>query len=513
MNIIKTLTKKAALFVAIATMLAGGVACNEKETPIDPFLTPYRAAITSFSLNADSKAGADLDSAFFTIDLKHGVVFNADSLPVGTKIDKLVANIKYSDYISTATIKMEGGKTRTGEINYKDNPTDSIDFTGKVTLTLVSEGDDENKVSRTYLLKVNVHKENVDTILWGDKAATQLPSRLASPRTQKSVNFKDKAYSLIEENDGTFTIAISSDLYNNDWKKTQVNIPFTPDVRTLSASSEAMYILDDKGNLYYSGNGMAWTTTGERWKSILGGYTDSAIGLVENNGKVEFAQYPVKKINVTEIPSDFPVKGFSNFVTLQNKWTTSPVGFFIGGEKKDGTLSNATWAFDGINWVKLSEGGFPGLSGATIVPYFGFRFTNPSNALQAVEYPVWIVMGGSTRNSIQAQASAIDQINRTLYISYDNGVNWGPASKKLQLPTEIPAMANCDNVVMNHRRTALISDYWKKASRTRAMEIDGDKILWDCPYIYLIGGQDAEGKLNNTIWRGVLARLYFTPIF
>ena len=36
---------------------------------------------------------------------------------------------------------------------------------------------------------------------------------------------------------------------------------------------------------------------------------------------------------------------------------------------------------------------------------------------------------------------------------------------------------------------------------------------WDCPYIYLVGGRDANGRVNNSIWRGAINRLTFVPLF
>ena len=43
-------------------------------------------------------------------------------------------------------------------------------------------------------------------------------------------------------------------------------------------------------------------------------------------------------------------------------------------------------------------------------------------------------------------------------------------------------------------------------------DIDGYIINWDCPYIYLYGGLDAQGTLHNSVWRGVINRLTFVPI-
>lgn len=499
MNIIKTL-QKAAAPIAIGALIASTFACNEDNSGVTAeYITPSNVAVKSFKLNSDSKVAENLDSVFFSIDLKNGVIFNADSLPVGTKINKLVATIECDNTVTGAIIKMDNGTATPDSIDYKKTQTDSIDFTKKVTLTLTTSDPD---IKRTYLIKVNVHKEKSDSIVWGDRAAAQLPSRFGNPVRQKSVNFNGKAVTLIEENNGEYTLATSSDLYHNTWSRTKATFSFTPDVRSLSASTEALYILDKDGNLYTSAAGDSWTATGEKWATILGGYTETVIGVKSVAGTLQYAQHPLKKLNQIDIDSEFPVSGSSNFVTMSNKWTNSPVGFFVGGVKRDGTLSRSTWAFDGTNWVKLSESGMPALKGASIIPYYGYRFTQSD--WKQTEYPVWMLVGGVT---------ADNTLNRTVFISYDNAVNWSRGNTLLQLPKDMPDMTACDNVVMTTSRSAFISDYWKKASRTRGFIVDGDKITWDCPYIYIIGGESADGKLYDTVWRGVLARLTFTPLF
>lgn len=496
MKISNTLYRSLGLFLTASAALSLS-SCNEKTEETEIYLTPSNVAVTSFVLNADSKVMENLDSVFFSIDLENGVIFNADSLPYDTKIDKLVTTIKYSSYITKATIKMENGSTRTGEINYLESPNDSIDFTGNVSLILST---DNGELSREYVIKVNVHKEKSDSLMWSDRSRTALPARTPNPKNQKSIDFNGTVISLIEEGDGTYTYATTTDIYNQQWQKYHVTFPFTPDVRSLCATSSAMIILDTDGVMYESTDGSGWTATGEIWSAVLGAYLDTAVGIRNQDGVSVYAQYPMKNLNLTAIDPEFPVSGFSNFEILANKWTSSPVGFFVGGVCRDGSLSNATWAFDGNNWIKLSEGGVPYVRGASLIPYFGFRFT--SSSVTQTEYPVWMLIGGTMTDGSQ---------NKTVYISYDNGVNWSKGSQLLQLPDEIPAMTECDNVVANHRRSANLSDAWSK-TRSHNVEVVGDEIFWDCPYIYLIGGFDPAGNLYNTIWQGVLARLTFTPV-
>lgn len=456
--------------------------------------------VTGFSLNADTK-NPGLDSVYFSIDLQRGIIFNADSLRKGVKIDKVVATITFNSVVSEAVIEMTGGETREGEINYQENPTDSIDFTGNVRLRVKAAN---NTISTTYDIKVNVHNVDPDILTWDTQATAKLPSRLSDPLEQKTVGLGEKAVTLVKESDGTYTLSDCADLETYSWNKRQVTFPFTPQVGTLTATDSELFILAADGTLYQGGaDGSAWTSTGERWSAMTGGYVSTVIGLKESGGKTVFAQYPQTNLNVKEIPEDFPIGGTSNFVTLNNKWTYSPVGFMAGGSLADGTLSNDTWAFDGSEWVKLSEGGLPGVKGASVIPYYNFRPSADGKSM--IEYSVWLLTGGILADG---------ELNRTVYISYNNGVDWTRGTDSMQLPESIPLMTGCDNIVSARKMEANLSDAWTvNKARTRAgYELDGDIIKWDCPYIYLFGGYSAEGKLYDSVWQGVLNRLTFTPI-
>lgn len=485
----------------ILALLAGAtlmIGCNkEKESEI--YQNPVNLAVTKFSLKRSSTQSG-LDSVYFSIDLRNRVIFNADSLPKGTKIDKLVPVITYDTEVETATITMTGGTTREGEVDYKSNPTDSIDFTGDVTLRLTAEGG----ISNTYRLKVNVHKQEADAMIWEELACSTLPSRLPSPKAQKTVTSSGMAISLIEESDGSYTFATSHDLASGQWNKESAAFAFTPDIRSFQATETGdFYILDTDGELYKSSDMKQWASTSEHWSSMIGVYNSGVLGLRMENGAAIFAQYPAEGIRQTEAPEDFPRADASNFVTLSNKWTSSPVAFLTGGRKADGTLSDATWAFDGKEWIKLSEGGVPALAGASIVNYYHYR--KSASGASKIEYKVWLLMGGRKTDG---------EFNRTVYISYDNGVNWSVGSASLQLPAVIPLATGFDNVVIDSEMNANLSDAWTKLPGREKLhyELNGDIIRWDCPYIYLIGGYNADMKLYNTIWRGVLTRLTFTPI-
>lgn len=483
-------------------------ACNDKskasEDETESIVYLPNVAVTAFNLKANKNVMQKLDSVFFSIDLEHGVIFNADSLPKGTPINRLVANISYSAAIKSAKIIMSGGTTRNDTIDYLKKPGDSIDFTGNVRLILAT---DRQEMEKTYTIKVNVHKQIPDSLVWDQTAVVALPSRLSNPRNQKTISVGQNALSLIEESNGTYTLASSPDIYANTWTKDNVTFSFRPNVRSFTATEDSsFYILDDKGNLYSSSDAKSWRDTGEDWAVLIGDYKETVIGLKTTPEGLKYSQYPLMGLEDTLVDPRFPIDGYSNFAVHSNKWTSSPVGFFCGGVLADGSLSDATWAFDGKRWIVLSEGGFPKVKGASLVPYHAFRKTSSDEMIPS-EFNVWMILGGEMENNV---------FNRTLYISYDNGVNWKMGDSLIQLPDVIPAMTDCDNLVMTTTKDSNLSDAWSVVNQPQRKKVrwsvDGDILSWECPYIYLFGGFAPGNTLYNTIWRGALNRLQSPPV-
>lgn len=482
-------------------------ACNSKDEPKNEVNTQNvpSVAISRFSLKSDNDVMKGLDSVFFSIDLRNGMIFNADSLPKGTNITKLKLNVDFDQEVSEVMITMEGGKHRTGTTSLRSNPNDTIDFSGKVTMDVTSA---DKAITYQYQIKVNVHKTDPDSLTWDKMAVRQLPSRMPDPADQKTVAFGDKVYTIITEKDGSNTIATTDTTDINSWNKQKLSLGFSPQIRTLTATEKALYILDSQNNLYASTDGTAWNATGKKWIGIVGGYGDYLLGIRENSQKLIHTSYPDNNVlKESEVESGFPVSGASNFVYYSNKWAVVPMGFLTGGRDSHGRISDSTWAFDGDNWCIISQTPGPALTDATMVRYISFRRVNNQSGYD--EYQVWMILGGKNDEG---------KFNRSVYISYDNGVNWQKGSEYLQLPEYIPMMTQLDNVVLYTKMSGNIAG-WKRAPQ-RALppmmrigyEIDGDTIIWDCPYIYLFGGRLEDGRLSNTIWKGVLNRLTFVPL-
>lgn len=500
--------KKTSILPAVAgcLLLAGASACNSNEKGKENNNVDFSSsvAVKSFSLKAEDDDA--VDSAFFSIDLDHRVIYNADSLPKNTDITKLVPTITFSSTVNEATLIMKGGTVKEGESNYKRNPDESIDFSGTVDLRVMAQ---DGLTVQTFRIKVNVHQEESDTLLWDKLGSASLPSRLENPRQQKSVLFSDKITTLLEESDGSYTIATNPSPAVEKWTKSAVAFGFTPDVRSLSATTQALYILDTAGNMYSSTDGAAWTSTSQKWNVILGAYAGRIIGLSSASGAMKHVEYPARAGFVSEeIEEGFPVKGFSQLVSMTTRWVDNPISFIVGGITAAGEHTGATWAYDGAEWSQISERRVPAMEGAAVSSYRMER-QSVANSNNKTEFDIWILIGGKLADGT---------LNPDIYITYDNGINWEKAPQMAKLPKEVEPRAYADLITLSRDMNANVSDAWKASSpgplqaKLARYTINGDVISWTCPYLYLIGGDNAQGIMFNAIWKGLITRFSFTPI-
>lgn len=498
-----------ALLTAFALLMS--VSCNDNNSDNDePVVVSSNTLVSAFSLAENDSVIADLDSLHFTIDVDNRLIYNADSLPKDTKINRLVANISFYDYSSTGTIRISGAETMEDTTyTYNSSANDSIDFTGNVYLT-VNAADGS---SREYRIQVNVHQMKADSLYWNQLARRNLPARSSELVSQKTVQKGDELFCLVEEEKG-YTISTTADPASNNWEIQSVEFGFTPDIDSFTATDDALFILSDNHKLYTSGDGRTWTDTGSNYYSLIGNYNDRLLCISEDNGIYYHETYTNGNISGrTEIESDFPVSGFSQCVSLQNEWSSNNQVLFIGGTMKDGKPNGCVWGYDGNDWGKISRIPIPARTGVTLLHYV--NFTGSYYDMQ--EYPVWLAIGG---------ADSDGKPTDTVYISYDNGVTWSLGDDLLQLPEYINPFSKAQAFVYNStmEETRAIHMGWEQMpSRhlpfwwTIAGENSGTRATtavtsWKCPYIYMFGGVNANGVLMNNIWKGVINRLSFKPV-
>lgn len=490
---------------------------NLDEIPQPAIDSQSSTAINSFNIKPNSKVLAHLDSVFFTIDLINGRIFNADSLPYGTNVSKLVMNLG-SETVSKITVKFTDLETSaTKEVDYTTSSSDSVNFNAPVTITVLSANE---LYERVYDVSVNVHQVKADSLCWGSLEYAQLPAPAVATE-QKTVSYDGKVYCLTSTPEGYYLAVSDNPAYVSSWNISPVSfVGFTPDVNSFSSTSQALYVLSAEGRLYTSVNGLDWESCGlDGWVSIIGGYGDMVVGVKCAGGVYSSATYPTNTaVESTSLPDGFPMTGHSPVVSYTSQWSAHPQMITVGGRCADGSLSSAAWGFDGTAWTKF--GNLPknmALEGVTLIPYTTFT-TNTVN-WTVKSYPSLYVMGG--RNSD-------GETTRCLYYSRDWGLNWHTPDEYLSLPEDMPTFAYAQGVVVDFKYgddvvspsgwnaigTPTPNPLWWSIDMPgcAASRAVSPITSWDCPYIYLFGGVGHNGQLNNTVWRGAINRLTFKPL-
>ena len=482
----------------LGVIIAAVTSCNSKTDEIaDDYVSTESVAVTNFRLNPNISIMKNLDSVYFSIDLAHGVIFNADSLPKGTRINKLIPKISYPSTVTSATLTMTGGTTREGTVNYLTNPSDTIDFTGKVTLELKA-----GEISKTYVLKVNVHNVESDTLIWENLAVTNtLPSRMENPKSQKTVGNEGTTTSLIEERDGSFTLAVCKDLFEGTWNKEKIQPGFTPKVETFSHCEAGYYVLSTSSELYSSNDGRNWNDCSMKWTNIIGGYENYVLGLETSGSNVSMVSYPAG-LSTSNLPAEFPISGFSTPIVTKSAWSSNSTLMIFGGKTASGAYSDGAWAFDGTTWANLADRPLPALDGVQVFPYYTYLRATAGGER---EIATMVALGGELADGT---------VNRDVYISYNNGLSWVKGAEYLQLPESIDLGSGGDVIVSTKGMEYNISNNWTAVNPRRVKyEIDGDLVKWECPYIFIFGGYDTKGRLIEKVRCGVLRRLTFAPLF
>lgn len=469
--------------VMTAILLLLSAACNTTGSDDEePTVISSNVLISSFSLEENDSVMEMLDSVAFTIDVNKCLIYNADSLPRGTKIIRLVPVINLASSTSTATISVSEATTMSDTtFTYTASSTDSIDFTGKVYVTVNAA---DGYSSRKYQVKVNVHELETDSLCWDRVPSYNLPG-VYNPTVQKTTEYEGIVYNLTY-NGTEYNVSKSVSLMQNQWTTITPQFEFIPDVQSLTATSNALYILDNSGALYKStDDGSSWSSVGKTYSSLIAGYDSSLLAVKLDSGTYYTAVLTSDgDETLTVADSGFPVKGFSNPYTYTSKWGLSKQLYVLGGITASGSYIGSVWGFDGTEWVTLSVKQTSQLSDMTVFPYYYFR---QDDTYSVSKYPVMLAMGGR---------DADGNVSKTVYISYNNGVDWAIADDLLQLPSTITAFYGAQAVVES----------------TTLTRVSRPTTEWDCPYIYLFGGCDVNGTLQNRILVGVVNRLSFRPI-
>ena len=499
------MTKRTPLYILLAmavmlSLMSTLVSCNKDKDDDDSSYSYSESnqttLITGFALQENDDVLADLDSVHFTVDYDNGLIYNADSLPVGTDITALKVTVNFLNTVSSAVFNItEASVQADTTINYTTSMTQSLDFTGKTVLTVTSA--DETLV-KDYEVKVLVHKENPDTLIWNKSWRRDLPGYRYTAIGHKVVKQGD-VYRILNYNGYESFLFTASTPDQGTWDKQSVSLSFVPQVQSLVATDDALYILDADGVLFTSPDGLEWTSCGVTWYSVLGVYEGRVLGIVHGADGYYHDEYPHSNgFTASAVAEGFPVSHSSGMIVTDNKWTVSQQAMIVGGMDSDGKVLSDVWGFDGKHWGRINNihsDALPALTDATLFAYYTFK--SLPGVRRYARQETWYLMGGKLADGT---------LNGDIYLSDTQGIIWHKGGTELSQPTYMPKFYGAQAFVQFETLTLSGGSYMPRrvASLTTS---------WECPYIYLFGGFNDQGQLLPYLWRGVYNRLTNAPVY
>lgn len=418
--------------------------------------------ISSLTLSSDSVTG--LSKVKFTIDQLGGRIFNVDSMPYGTKVEKVLCTLTIVSSAGVSDVEVQPYALPDSTFHLA-KLADSVDFSAPVKFVVHAY---DGITTKTYLAQVNIHQVNPDTMVWAQASEKMLPVAFSEQKTVLVDQEGEKSYYMY----ATLASGAGYQLYqapaNAPTQWTEQPLRGLPSDglqwQQLAQYNKVWYVAASDGSLYQSADGKTWSlVAGAPAIQFLLGEVKAGMrqqgalaATTLREGKLTFCAMNAEQewTMGEEAPEAFPAKGFA---TLQYESMYYQYLMTIGGRSQANTLLNTTWATtNGLAWTLMAAGessGFTSREGAAVV-----------------HYDDKILMIGG----LDAERKGL----KDMYSSFDCGITWSLIDSLLVLP---------DAYVGRGYSSAIV---------------DSEN------YLNLFGGT-TDGKANdlNQLWRGRINRL------
>lgn len=360
------------------------------------------------------------DSIAWEIDQLNGKIYNPDSLPVGTNVEKIVATISANGMVVRDSMN---------NLKYFGSGSDSLDFTSPVKFRVIAYANankgDYNSNYRSYDVEVRVHKVNPDVWTWDS-----IPSAKSFPGTaftsgQKAVELNNTIY-VFGTNGSTVSVASSSDGIN--WTSAQTLKGVTViDYSTVLVDTDAhkFYGKAADGTLCESADGITWTA------AFAGSTKISTLLYKANNTIYAVADGKLVSIDNAGGLTTHNVDGDEVYLPTGNIHRFDFDGTVIVDDKRHVFVGTGASAVDtaAVAWtMNTSEASwmYIGNSGDNI----GKKACPALNHLAIFPYERKLVAFGGDNQTAGANLKGFENI----YISEDYGISWLSGKSKNVFP-------------------------------------------------------------------------------
>lgn len=209
--------------------------------------TFYRMVNAKTNAGKDTTYRAAITGSYYPLSIDHHGqrIFNADSLPVGTLVDRTI----FSEFNATGALLIRS--LATGEDSIFSR-TDSIDCSVERFVTVYAT---DGVSRRTYSLRLNVHREEADSFVWRKvEAGGALPASLAQDSVRLVSRAADRALLLYGTHEGRNVVAERKD---DAWTRHEPAL--APDPLSVVADAAGRFYGITSDGPAVSTDGMEWT--------------------------------------------------------------------------------------------------------------------------------------------------------------------------------------------------------------------------------------------------------------
>ena len=410
------------------------------------------AQIYTFTISSRADTSNILNSTEFTIDQVNGKIFNKELLPYQFHVDSVTINLSGSSSFSTlynVTLSVSGSDDAVWA------QSDSVGINNLYRITTTAP---DGETTKKYDFQLRVHDKDPYILSWEKVSAGYITPSITD---QTTVSYNNRFITYFIANEAVGAVSSSS---NDGANWTTANISGLPPnvlLSSLSASEDALYILDETNRVFSTTDGFTWSMTATDFP-IIANYgilpsdnNGKSLVIIDDNNTYKFAKtddfsdFSIMEIESNTSISEFPVRDFSSISI--NSSTSHAIKFIIiaGGLKSDNTANNDIWIIQEKNGMisdlKSKKTGGASLSESTLFFYDNNTYLLTSSS-------------GTNR----------------LFYSDNFGLEWNPTGENQSLPIE-----------MNFREKASVIT-------------DNNNNIW------IFGGVSGTQTQLDDVWRGKL---------
>lgn len=354
-----------------------------------------------------------------TINQRDNTIENRDSLPCGSQLSRVLVTITFDG--SMLAYREKGSND--GWTAY--NSTDSLDLTKPLEFYLMSN---DRESGRTYSFKVNVHKQEGDSLYW--KQCDSEVAELANMTDMKAFVLNDKL-AVLGRKEAGIVLALRTEASAPVWEEAATDLPIEADVQTLRQLKGTLYLSTTDGRILSSTDAKAWTQ--------VGATHSAALTLVEKTDKYFYALSEGKLLRSTDAttweedkldsqPSLLPQTGIRALTVEQANGNSRIVMVGQNSEQASAVVWNKMWneseKEEDTEWIYFpltSDNAIPcpKLQHLNLLPYDG----------------KCIAFGGASEDE---RHKVLDH----MYVSHDYGITWRPSTTIL-MPEELKGTEGC----------------------------------------------------------------------